>query len=364
MSVPSTLSLCMIVRDEEKVLERCLQSVYDLVDEIIIVDTGSTDRTKQIAKKFTDSLYHFQWIDDFAAARNYSFAQSTKDYILWLDADDVLLEPDRLAFQELRTLLDGTIDRVTMPYHLTTDLNGNVGYSLRRNRIVRRNAGFQWFGRVHEYLEVSGNAIDSDVAITHKSEKSPSSRNLMIYRTMQKNQEPFTPRDTLYFANELMYNGQKENAIIEFEKFLSSQRGWKEDNIIACLNIANCYKGRDDKKRLSSLFQTFEYDLPRAEACIEIGQYFIEQEELEKAIYWLELIFFTKKPETLGMLNQSAWTWAPLIQLTYCYDRIGQSEKAYEKHKQAKALVPDHPSVLLNEAYFLSHIERNPYQFD
>ena len=89
------ISLCMIVRNEEEVIERCLKSICDLVDEIIIVDTGSTDKTKQIVSKYTDKIYDFEWVNDFAKARNYSFSKATKDYILWLDADDVILEEDR-----------------------------------------------------------------------------------------------------------------------------------------------------------------------------------------------------------------------------------------------------------------------------
>ena len=87
-----TISLCMIVKDEEAVLDKCLKSVHDLVDEIIIVDTGSTDKTKEIAKKYTDKIYDFKWVDDFAKARNYSFSKATKDYIFWLDADDYMPE--------------------------------------------------------------------------------------------------------------------------------------------------------------------------------------------------------------------------------------------------------------------------------
>ena len=97
-----TLSLCMIVKDEEKVLKRCLDSVKDIVDEIIIVDTGSHDKTKDIAKQYTDKLYDFKWIDDFSKARNFSFSKATKDYIIWLDADDVILEDDRIKLLNLK----------------------------------------------------------------------------------------------------------------------------------------------------------------------------------------------------------------------------------------------------------------------
>ena len=69
-----TISLCMIVKNEEAVLARCLDSLRGLMDEIIIVDTGSTDNTKEIALKYTDKVYDFSWGDDFAAARNFSFS--------------------------------------------------------------------------------------------------------------------------------------------------------------------------------------------------------------------------------------------------------------------------------------------------
>lgn len=99
---PPKLSLCMIVKNEEQFLEQCLLSVQGLVDEIIIVDTGSTDKTKEIAAKFTSSenIYDFQWCDDFSAARNFSLQKATCDWILILDADEVLAESDKIKIKE------------------------------------------------------------------------------------------------------------------------------------------------------------------------------------------------------------------------------------------------------------------------
>ena len=120
-----TISLCMIVKNEEEVLARCLNSVKDLVDEINIVDTGSDDRTVEIAKEYTDRVFFFEWTGRFTDARNESFKHATQDYILYLDADDVILEEDRDKFKELKEN-DLSVDSVSMYYNAGTDEFGNV----------------------------------------------------------------------------------------------------------------------------------------------------------------------------------------------------------------------------------------------
>ena len=85
----------MIVRDEEENLPHCLESVRGLFDEIVVVDTGSVDRTKEIAREFGAKVFDFVWVDDFAAARNEALAHATGDYAFWLDADDVVEPRER-----------------------------------------------------------------------------------------------------------------------------------------------------------------------------------------------------------------------------------------------------------------------------
>ena len=95
------ISLCIITKNEEVFLEQCLNSVKDLVDEIIVVDTGSTDKTIEIARKFTYYIYDFKWCDDFSAARNESLKYATKDWILVLDADETISKQDHQKILQL-----------------------------------------------------------------------------------------------------------------------------------------------------------------------------------------------------------------------------------------------------------------------
>src|SRR5262249_18540175 len=101
------VSLTIIARDEENNLPRALESVKGLFDEIIVVDTGSKDRTKEVAQDFGARVFDFVWVDDFAAARNAALARATGDYAFWLDADDVVAPPQRAKIEALLETIRG-----------------------------------------------------------------------------------------------------------------------------------------------------------------------------------------------------------------------------------------------------------------
>ena len=167
----ATVSLCMIVKNEERVLARCLESVRECMDEIIIVDTGSSDGTKEIAARYTDKIYDFEWIDDFAAARNFSFSKASMDFAMWLDADDVFLEADKNAFIELKNSIPDNVDVVMLRYHTAFDEEGKPVFSYYRERLIRKGTVSFWKGRVHEVIVHTGRVMYSEVAVTHRSEK-------------------------------------------------------------------------------------------------------------------------------------------------------------------------------------------------
>lgn len=352
----SSISLCMIVKNESQVIERCLKCVSDLVDEIVIVDTGSTDDTMSIARKFTDSIYEFPWIDDFSAARNFSFSKATKEYIMWLDADDIILDEDRIKLRQLKSILTPTEhDMVMMKYNVAFDENEKPTFSYYRERIVKNKAGYLWTGPIHEVICPLGNVIYSDVAITHKKmhENEPF-RNLNIFRKMLSKGINLDARQQFYYARELYYNGLYEDAIKEFSSFLCREDGWIENRINACQDLAYCYyRIKEDNLALRALLKSLELDQPRAEICCDIGRHFFDRKNYKVAIFWYELAATRKLDQSSGGFKMmDCYGYIPYLQLCVCYDRIGDREKAIKYNEMAAAIKPNDAKVLYNRAYF------------
>ncbi|GAB2718080.1 glycosyltransferase [Paenibacillus thermoaerophilus] len=347
-----TVSLCMIVRNEEEVLARCLDSVADLVDEIVIVDTGSTDKTKEIAARYTDRIFDFEWIDDFAAARNYSFSLATQSYIMWLDADDLLFEKDREKFRQLKQTLDPRYDSVVMEYHLAFDDAGNPTAGSRRNRLVKRSKGYRWVSPIHEYLDVSdGNLYLTDIAVSHKRVGDHSARNMRIFKEKIVAEGKLEGRNLFYYANELADAGQYEEASELYQRYLSGPVDYPEDHMMACSKLAECYHNLGQPvRKLESLLMAFKYDKPRADFCCWIGYCFEAEGHYATAIYWYETALKLEKPLFhMGVQNLVCWTWMPHVQLCICYAKLGELQKAYEHNEQALSYLPEDANLLSNK---------------
>lgn len=350
-----SISLCMIVKNEEDVISRCLASVKDIVDEIIVVDTGSNDKTKEIARSYTDKIFDFKWIDDFSAARNYAFSKATKDFILWLDADDIILEEDIIKFKQLRVSLDEKVDVVMAKYNVGFDEDGNITLSYYRERLLKRACNFQWKEPVHEYIEIGGNIIQSDICITHKKEHpSVQGRNLTIYKKLLSKGRGLSPRGLFYYARELYHNESYDEAIKYFNRFLDTEKGWVEDNINACFNLSVCYHAKNDKKNmLKALIKSFEYDNPRAEICCQLGYFYFEKRDYERAIFWYKLAAEIKEPKNgWGFISHDYFGYIPNIQLCVCYDKLGNIHEAIKYNNKAAEFKPNDPSIAHNKAYF------------
>jgi len=193
------VSLCMIVKNEEENLERCLSSIYESVDEIIIVDTGSTDNTVDIAKKFGAKVYYFKWNNNFSEARNESLKYATKDWILIMDADDEFHQED---IKKFKVLLDSNLDEKaiyyfeTLSYYGSSIKNGDIAVNINP-RLFKNNRGIHYKGEVHNQLIFTKgeyNAIYDEIKIYHYGyldkmiiSKDKRNRNITILKEQIKN---------------------------------------------------------------------------------------------------------------------------------------------------------------------------------
>ena len=349
-----TISLCMIVKNEEAHIARCLDSVAGLVEEIIIVDTGSADRTMEIASGYTSKVYSHPWKDDFAEARNESFSRASMDYCMWMDADDILEETERDRFLQLKQSLSPDTDIVMMKYNTAFDEAGKPSFSYFRERWIRNCARYRWCGEVHEVIPPKGRVIYSDIAISHRKEgPGDPDRNLRIYRKMIADGKVLDPRQQYYYGRELYYHRQYEEAVSVFERFLRSE-GWIENKIEACAVCAKCYYqlGREEDG-LVTLLRSMSFDLPRAELCCEIGKHFLEHGNLPNAVYWYETALNTPEKEVSdGFVQPDCHDYIPLMQLCVCHDRMGHRKKAEEYNERAGACKPYSQAYLYNKDYF------------
>ena len=356
------LSLCMIVRNEEERLGKCLSSVKDAVDEIIILDTGSTDRTKEIAARYTPHVHDYIWQDDFAAARNASFALAQKPFILWLDADDVIDPPELKKLIALKDELDENVDAVMMPYHYAFSPDGTPSLVFERERIVRRAAGFAFSGAVHEAMAVSGNIIHADIAVRHTGEHGESSnqRNLTIYEAWIARGGRLTARDRYYYARELYGAGEYERAVQEFDHFLSMD-GWSVNRQDARIAKGQCLikLGRFSQAR-QSCFAALEENEPRAEIFCALGESFLNEGQLRAAATWYRAALLCRMPEDRRMfVYPQAYAYVPLMQLCLILSRLGEEEEACRMNEQALLVRPGDPSALYNRAYFAQRLKKD-----
>jgi tetratricopeptide (TPR) repeat protein len=147
------LSLCMIVKNEATTLARCLASAKPYVDELIVVDTGSTDNTIEIAKSFGAEIYTFEWCNDFAAARNYTLAKASGHWVLILDADEEL----KVEVNTFQTCLETAMTAIAFAIPLRDVISNET--AMHPLRLFRRLDDLKFVGRYHEHLRYQGNPL-------------------------------------------------------------------------------------------------------------------------------------------------------------------------------------------------------------
>lgn len=341
-----SISLCMIVKNEERILARCLDSVADLMDEIVIVDTGSSDRTKEIAAGYTDLIYDFEWIDDFSAARNFAFSKAHMDYIYSADADEVLNEENRERFRILKENLMPEIEIVQMKYgnqlQFGTVYNFDEEY---RPKLFKRQREFVWQEPIHETVRLDPVVYDSDIVITHMPENSHAGRDLANFRKQTDRGIRLSKHLHEMYARELFVAGSDEDFLRAELFFTDSAKDTErsaDELIQACCVVARAARLRGDTVAFFKHVSKVIAGESCSEICCELGHFYAEIRDYEEAAVW----YYNAAYETQPVLALSAGKDLPLQGLIHCYKELGLEDQVafYKNQISVSAAASDDPT--------------------
>lgn len=361
------ISLCMIVKDEEDNLENCLSSVKGIADEIIIVDTGSTDSTIEVASRFTDKIYSFDWTNDFSEARNFSFSKATKDYILWLDADDTITEENQKKFINLKNDLDKNVDFVAMYYNTDYTQTGSVYQVTLRERLVKRSCNFKWVNSIHENIALTGNGMKADIYINHKHKSSSESiksfkRNLELIEKLYENGDE-SPRTLYYYAVMLSNLNRHGESLKVFEKFFSVVPDTFPLYSSAVISMHRIYIAQgDNDNALKILLDNKDTLNDFSEFHCTLGNYYRNiLKDINKACEsYTTALSCNSTLEKVGLVLgklDSYYYFIPYYSLGECYVEMGKNKEALEYYRNALTYNKNSIDTKINIATLEAKIE-------
>lgn len=326
MSEKLRISQCMIVKDEEKNIEKALSWGKNLFWEQIVVDTGSSDRTVEIAKRLGARIYHFPWRDDFAAAKNYAIDQARGEWIAFLDADEYMEAEDG---QRIRCLLEelssgeqaGESKQQEVLAVLTAWVNLEDGGSVMAHgsqlRFFRNRENLRYQGRIHEALclregsdrrslsEADWRNAVQDIIIYHTGyarsvtgEGQKAERNRRILEK-EREERPEDPAIMGYLGDACRSKGENEQAIAWYEKAVSHLAppppgGWPDEDTRVCMSFVNlllllCQEKREQEEHIGEIYKKARQYMPgESDLDYLLGVYYVGRRDYEKARIHLE----------------------------------------------------------------------------
>lgn len=359
MSSPS-ISLCLIAKNEEKNVQRLLDSVKGCFDQIVFVDTGSTDKTVEIAEKNGCEVHHFKWINDFSAARNFSFSKAKCDYIAWLDLDDELRNPD--AFKHWRDTAMEFADCWFASYNYAVDKDRKPIISFVRERVFKRSKGPKFQYPIHEGIIID-QGWSRDYAVTwavdhlrdEQDIKQDKSRNLKILEDMRSS-GTLDARLQFYYGKELYEQGEPYKAIDAFDEALKNEALEPHDRLLSfqygaysCIQSADNLKDElvEQKNKLMNKALSFaldgiKLDPNRAEFWVLCGDIYLKSRQLVQAIPYYGAAKRCYNAKANGSPYEGAvysfvdcYGLNPTLQLSKIYMGLGRVEEARAEATEA-----------------------------
>lgn len=371
----NTLSIAMIVKNEAHHLPRCLEHAHLFADEVVIVDTGSTDTTKEVAKKFTSKIFDFVWCDDFAKARNASLEKCTQNFVMWLDADDIITKDNAL---KIKKLLGNPVDWdvIYLKYVCNVDANGNPTNILRKERIFRNKLGIKYVYPIHEMLKWPTTPLrfhmnDEEIMIYHRQtkdhqnlhpHKDSASRNIKILEKALQSQE-YKDSNRLWgsLGDEYRHLGQPKNAVPSYIRALQC-KDEQDPHVLSkqLFELATQFFAlKQWDQALDALGQSMRlYPLWR-EPFFEAGKTYFEQQRFAESLQMFLICATIPRPVQKSIEDENIYSgYLYYDYLSLAYDRLGQWDKALESIRQALAFLPNDERLKKHEAVYLEQLKK------
>lgn len=353
-----TVSATLIVRNEETTLPCCLASIRDVVDQIVVVDTGSQDNTRDVARRYGAEVHEYAWRQDFAGARQFAFDQARSDWVFWLDADDELHDADGL--RATIAAAAPSVDGFYWKYIASRDAHGNSACELWRERCVRNDGRFRWQGRVHEVLVGNPGTVltrDDRIRVIHRSPRVRSHRDPRRNLDILESEYAFArtnpaPRLLLYLGNEYADHGENDLALDFLRRYIRVA-SWDDEKYLVQVRIAALLRqmGRYDAAIDAALAALKTHpDWPQAWFSLGETYYFLH--DWPKVVHWIECGRRLPVPDSLCVINPLEWRYNWLIHYCNALFHVGRLDEALQWSKHALTISPDDPWHLENTRLF------------
>lgn len=348
-----TISLCMIVNNEENDIRRCFESARGFADEIIVADTGGADRTKSICDEYGAGFFDYKWTKDLSEVRNYSILKATGDWILLLDADEELIlhDPDGLRQYLQNTAHDLISIRISHFYGEKPADEKRAHFSSAL-RLFRNDGDIRVSGVIHEKIEHGGKSIDRAtesvrfIRILHYGYMEDASgdkpeRNILLL-LKEKDRQPDDPWISYYLAAECYRAGMLGEAYREVNEAIILFLGkgikppalaykLKYDMLVAPPYYQAAYGGIE---KAISLYPDY-VDLHLYKGLMQY-----KQGEYEKARDTFRYCLILGEANMEYLILAGAGSFLPLYYIGLCHEMQGQAEQAFEAFRQAEMLCP------------------------
>lgn len=324
----NTLTACLIVKDEQERLPACLESIKGIWDQLVVVDTGSTDETVNIAKAYGAQVEHFEWCDDFSAARNYCETFATGDYIFWIDADETLIEGhDRIR----EIVIEGKPDGVRPQCVMRRDEYGNVDGGHLRQELLRRRGSGKWLGKIHECFEDRAlGTVELGIVYEHAKRSRGTVPDEYFPQLRKAVSGHLYPRELFYLAKEHIVYGNYAEAAACAQLVLDLQKGFITDRAHAALIKGDALRALEDYagSHKAYLRAIQEYD-QWAEPFFALASLLMHVGQPKSAVIWAyAAVHQVGDRDFMPIYDHAIYRWKRYALLAQCLETLKRYDEA------------------------------------